>query len=608
MLSQLTFEQGWGKILGKFKEHFAPYLESALPRAFEKAIEADHRKAKETLQDFVVRMDNAFKELNDEGVSLNDTAKGYVILRHASFTQAQEDQMTTWTKGLIEEDFQLGERMLTAMKESSNVFQANSTVQQTSYDVYATATCGRAGVGRGGDDGERRAKDSAELEAQKRSKVVKYLNPAEPPSYAAAASPANGYACSYLPPPYPVEEANTYPETSSLTSFMVPMDKHNVYAMQILQGINVGRRKCAKTPSKEIEKCSHPKTSLAGAGNAVQKEVWFQECHARWKVSPTVPTKPSQKVANRVPVVCLGSGGGEDPQPASSIDAHEEPVQSGHGPAETGQRATEDQGATDEGNGTGDGTNQTNSTRCLTASSAPAATSTTTAAGDASNSDSIHARAGAVGNSSSRRGQDAESLQRCGVSAGSGWAHIRTEESHGDQQGANPNLRALQKEEGKVSAGVWRWSSDGQLQYEPGILPGQIPDNQGLFVGVLEELPEEDFLDTAEGVLKKGCRKRTLRAMTDPKIGEVYSAPRITAEAQRQGMPVAGAYDQRTGFDVKCQHEQERCFRKLEEEDPDVLARSPSCGLFSSLQAWNYGRMQFKRGVFRKASSIRRLP
>ena len=79
-------------------------MESALPRAVERAICAEHRKGKESIQDYVIRMDAAFKELAEEGVKVNDTVKGYVVFRHASLTQVQEDQVTTWTAGSFERE------------------------------------------------------------------------------------------------------------------------------------------------------------------------------------------------------------------------------------------------------------------------------------------------------------------------------------------------------------------------------------------------------------------------------------------------------------------------------------------------------------------------
>ena len=58
-----------------------PYLESAVPTAFEKAIYGDPRKSREGFQEYIIRMDAAFKELHDEGVALGDVVKGYVLFR-----------------------------------------------------------------------------------------------------------------------------------------------------------------------------------------------------------------------------------------------------------------------------------------------------------------------------------------------------------------------------------------------------------------------------------------------------------------------------------------------------------------------------------------------
>ena len=99
-VAEIVGEKG-GEML---KEHFASYLETALPRAFERAIYAEHRKAKEGLQEYVIKMDAAFKELADEGVQLGDKIKGYIIYWHASLTNTQENQVTTWTAGSFDRD------------------------------------------------------------------------------------------------------------------------------------------------------------------------------------------------------------------------------------------------------------------------------------------------------------------------------------------------------------------------------------------------------------------------------------------------------------------------------------------------------------------------
>ena len=102
-LKDLMSENGAIAIVHKLKEHFRAYTEIALPRAFEKAIYGEPRKSRESFQDYVLRMDSVF-ELADEGVTLNDQVKGYVIFRQANLSQVQEDQLTTWGSGSYERD------------------------------------------------------------------------------------------------------------------------------------------------------------------------------------------------------------------------------------------------------------------------------------------------------------------------------------------------------------------------------------------------------------------------------------------------------------------------------------------------------------------------
>ena len=59
-------EEGADAIIDKLREHFLPHLEAAMPRAFERAVYGDSRRSKESLQDYVIRCDQAFKDLADE--------------------------------------------------------------------------------------------------------------------------------------------------------------------------------------------------------------------------------------------------------------------------------------------------------------------------------------------------------------------------------------------------------------------------------------------------------------------------------------------------------------------------------------------------------------
>lgn len=69
--------------------YFQPHLETAVPRALERAVYAGSREQKESLSDYVIRMKVAFRELASEGIKLEEQVTGYILFR----------QVTTWTQG-----------------------------------------------------------------------------------------------------------------------------------------------------------------------------------------------------------------------------------------------------------------------------------------------------------------------------------------------------------------------------------------------------------------------------------------------------------------------------------------------------------------------------
>ena len=103
-VEKLKTESGVDAILQRLQEHFSPHTEAAMPKAFERAVYGEARKSKEGLQEFVIRLDHAFKDLADEGVKLSDDVKGYIIFRQSSLTQTQEDQVVMWTQGKYHRD------------------------------------------------------------------------------------------------------------------------------------------------------------------------------------------------------------------------------------------------------------------------------------------------------------------------------------------------------------------------------------------------------------------------------------------------------------------------------------------------------------------------
>eukprot|EP00913_Durusdinium_trenchii_P032934 g30831.t1 len=95
----LLTEAGADAIVSKLKEYYQPHLETAMPKAFERAVYGEARRSKESIGEFIVRQDALFRELREEGVTLDDTVRGYTMFRQSNLSQTQEDQVTTWTQG-----------------------------------------------------------------------------------------------------------------------------------------------------------------------------------------------------------------------------------------------------------------------------------------------------------------------------------------------------------------------------------------------------------------------------------------------------------------------------------------------------------------------------
>ena len=96
---EIACEEGKDNILRMLQEHFAPHLETSLPKAFEAAIYGEVRGAKEFFGDYVIRMEHAFTELERKGVKLHEAVTGYVMFRQANLNETQESQMLTWGAG-----------------------------------------------------------------------------------------------------------------------------------------------------------------------------------------------------------------------------------------------------------------------------------------------------------------------------------------------------------------------------------------------------------------------------------------------------------------------------------------------------------------------------
>ena len=65
---------------------------------------------------------------------------------------------------------------------------------------------------------------------------------------------------------------------------------------------------------------------------------------------------------------------------------------------------------------------------------------------------------------------------------------------------------------------------------------------------------------------------------------EIFSPPRVTAEASKYGMSVGDAMDLTTGWDFNIAEHQDLAERYVDQRKPPVLIGSPPCVAFSQLQ------------------------
>ena len=96
---EIACEKGVSNLLLCLKKYFAPHLEVSMPRAFERAIYGPSRSHKESIQEYVIRSEQAFHALEKEGVTLPSEALGYVMFRQAALTENQEMKFSAWAQG-----------------------------------------------------------------------------------------------------------------------------------------------------------------------------------------------------------------------------------------------------------------------------------------------------------------------------------------------------------------------------------------------------------------------------------------------------------------------------------------------------------------------------
>ena len=146
---------------------------------------------------------------------------------------------------------------------------------------------------------------------------------------------------------------------------------------------------------------------------------------------------------------------------------------------------------------------------------------------------------------------------------------------------------------------------NGQARREEGLLP---EDEEKEVYGIFAEENLDD-LDQEERRRSLGKRqwKKVQRALKDLVVSEVFSQPRVAQEAQKMGMKAGTSFDLVNGYDLRTSEGKRRCWEQLKKEDPDLVVVCPPCGPFSSLQRWNYPRMQGGKAIVMLAEAVEHL-
>ena len=97
-VEEIKGADGYANVVKKLKAAFAPYVETALPRALEAALYGHQRSRKETLTDYLIRFQKSQAQLQD-GVTLPPKAAGYLLYRQANLDHELDARLTTWLAG-----------------------------------------------------------------------------------------------------------------------------------------------------------------------------------------------------------------------------------------------------------------------------------------------------------------------------------------------------------------------------------------------------------------------------------------------------------------------------------------------------------------------------
>ena len=148
----------------------------------------------------------------------------------------------------------------------------------------------------------------------------------------------------------------------------------------------------------------------------------------------------------------------------------------------------------------------------------------------------------------------------------------------------------------QVFQGVWK-DREGLIPLDgPEPVRVQLIPNAHTFLA-------EAFEDGKEVQFNRRQRRTIQRAMSafpclsDKKVAEVFSPPRVVPHAKRHGLEPGKSYDLVTGWDLSDPAQVKQMWKQLKEDRPLLIVLSPPCTAFSPLQEWNFPRMSIRQAV-----------
>lgn len=151
------------------------------------------------------------------------------------------------------------------------------------------------------------------------------------------------------------------------------------------------------------------------------------------------------------------------------------------------------------------------------------------------------------------------------------------------------------------------------------IQEGEVEDEEKCLVRIAPSLKmrmEEECEEVKETALPRKEKKRLKKALVSLQkaeetyavdVSEVFSPPRITKEAEKQGLVTGGAYDLKTGFDLSKEQDRGRMWQELEKDEPELVVGSPPCTAFSLLREFNYRVMDFEKAKTKVMDGLEHL-